>query len=360
MIWENLVVDRLIIHEVHKRNIDRKPVAASYGADLLKLGSDGLAIFADRVVSAIGSHSQSMEMTIKKHSPGCLIEKVHGMLGLNDTDFINTSRIFADKLTDAQIAINLPGGLLIVFDGSVGASDRRLIGVIKAETHSGFQRTDNLTAQFVKDLFLTPQAKLYKLGVFVHDGVSSERNLPEGWEITVFDSLMTNSNRDGAAQYIYESFLGCELPSTSSRLNRIFYEGTRKFIDRLDAPPEQKADYVSGLYVYLKVNQSKTISIASFADTSFPTEMRDSYEKHMRSKGFPSTLVEKNLTEINNKLRRRRLSFNRNIQLVGPAEAFEEIVTIQSTEIEVAVGEGKSERRAATSIVIQGNMQERE
>lgn len=358
MLWENLVVDRLIIHEVHRRQVDRKAVSPNYGVGLLSLGSDGLAMFADRVISAIGSRSQSMEMVIKPPTPGCLIETAHDLLGVDDAAFIAGSRRFADKLTEAQGAINLPGGLLVVFDGSVGTPARRFVAVIKAETHSGFRRTANLGAQFLKDLFLTPQAKLYKLGIFVNDG-STSKVLPDGWQVAIYDSQMTNSNRDGAAQYFYENFLGCELPTTGSRLTRIFYEGSRKFIDRMDATPEAKADYVSGLYAYLKVDRSKTIDVATFAQTYFSVELQDPYEKYMVNQGVPSTLIDKDITEIISKLRRRRLSFNRNIQLTGPSDAFDEIVTIRSINIKVGDDVEGTKIRPATEIVIQGEAKDK-
>ena len=357
MLWENLVVDRLIIHEVHKRQIDKKAVPPAYGQGLLSLGTDGLSMFADRVVSAIGSRSQSMEMAIKPAKPGSLIEAAHGMLGVGDADFVARSQQFADKLTDVQISMNLPGGLLVVFDGSVGTPARRYVGVIKAETHSGFRRTANLQAQFVRDLFLTPQAKLYKLGIFVSDGTNNASDITDGWSVAVYDSQMTTSNRDGAAQYFYEHFLGCELPSTSSRLTRVFYEQTRSFIDRLEVTPEEKADYVSGLYTYLKVDRSPTIDIGDFANKYFPVEVRDGYESHMERRKFPAGVINKDISELGNKLRRRRLTFASNIHLTGPSEAFDSLVTIKDTQVEVEHLDGTKQKRPATEIIIQAGYQ---
>ena len=46
---------------------------------------------------------------------------------------------YADKLADAQQAKNLPGGILVVFSGTVGPASHPFVGVIKAEKQSGFR-----------------------------------------------------------------------------------------------------------------------------------------------------------------------------------------------------------------------------
>lgn len=63
------------------------------------------------------------------------------------------------------------------FSGTVGSPARPFVGVIKAETQTGFRRQVTsggaIGAQFINDLFLTPAAKLYKIGMFIRDGAAS-------------------------------------------------------------------------------------------------------------------------------------------------------------------------------------------
>lgn len=356
MSWENLSVRRIIIHEVYPRRDDRSIVPPAYGQQLIALSPGGMAEFSNRVMSVIGSRSQSMEMTIKAPTGASLIEVCRDIAECDNDEFIVMSRRFADMLTNAQLARKLPGGIVVVFDGAVGNDDSRLVGVIKAETHSGFRRTPNFEVQFVNDLFLTPQTKLYKLGIFVRSDDDTTAEFPINWSATVYDNQMSASNRDGAAQYFYESFLGCVLPATGSRMTRKFYEHTKNFIGKMNATPEKKADYIAGLYSYLKVDQSETIDCSTFSNQFFPPETRDSYSGFMLSQEFPMNAIRKDISEISSQLKRRRISFDRNIQLTGPSDAFEKLVTVRDVMIEVAaVGDAAPTEEPATEIIIRGS-----
>jgi hypothetical protein len=52
----------------------------------------------------------------------------------------------------------------------------------------------------------------------------------------------------------------------------------------------------------------------------------------MAAKQFPDGAVSKNLGNLTGKLRRRRVVFKSRIQLVGPADEFNELVTIKSID----------------------------
>ena len=71
---------------------------------------------------------------------------------------------------------------------------------------------------------------------------------------------MTTSNRDGAAKYFFELFLGCRMPENSASLTRTFFEHTRKFIVEIPVEAEIKGDLLTSLYTYLKMDQTPTIS----------------------------------------------------------------------------------------------------
>ena len=53
----------------------------------------------------------------------------------------------------------------------------------------------------------------------------------------------TSANRDGAAQYFYEAFLGCDLPTNSAQLTKKFFEGTREFIQKLSVSEDKSRTY---------------------------------------------------------------------------------------------------------------------
>lgn len=333
MLFENLTVDRLIIHEVHRRLDDRKPVPPTYGGSLVQLEGEAMEFFRERVIAALGSQSQSMELTITPPTAAeSAVEISRDLTAANDEEFVVSSRRFADKLTAVQTSRNLPGGVMVVFNGSAGNPARRIVGVIKAETHSSFRHTPKMQVEYLKDLFMGPQIKLYKIGVFAFSGADLAAALPTGWTATIYDNQMSSTKRDGAAQYFYESFLGCTLPMNSARLTRKFFEGTRDFINRIDVPDEEKADLFTGLYTYLKVDQSPTIELAAFSEKYLGRNLRDDYSMFMGQQGFPANAVAKDISDIQGSLRRRRLTFSRSIQFTAPPDAFDDLVRVQTIE----------------------------
>lgn len=251
MSFENLVVEKVVLHEVFKRRHDGALVAPRHAGQLVILPADAMGSFTERVVDAMGDASQSMELEIAEHGPDSAVAQAATLVGKTDRAFISGSAKFADKLASAQQAKNLPGGILVVFTGTVGASSRPFVAIIKAEKQSGF-RERGTAIQYLTDLFLTPASKLYKIGFFTL--AHARLNLPEGWRAHVYDSHMTQRNREGAAKYFYGTFLGCRMPENSAYLTRSFFENTRDFIRQLSVEPEVKDDLLTSLYTYLKVD----------------------------------------------------------------------------------------------------------
>jgi hypothetical protein len=333
MAFENLAVQRLILHEVFQRRDDGNPISPRYGGQVVQLPAKAMDVFKERVVDALGSNSQSMEMDIAKSEAGSAVEISSSMLGKTDAAFSTQSQKFADKLTEVQVARNLPGGMLVVFSGTVGAASHSFVAVIKAETQGGFRREvsrgGGLGVQYLQDLFLTPAAKLYKIGIFLREG-AARRSLPDGWKAFVYDSHMTSSNRDGAAKYFYDLFLGCRVPENSAFLTKSFFEHTREFIRQIDVEPEKRVDLLTSLYTYLKVDQTPTIEVNAFSTSYIPTENRDTYRNFMEQRKFPLTAVQKDISDLKGMLKQRKLVFAGNIRLTAPPEAFRDLITIET------------------------------
>ncbi len=336
MIFANLMFKRITIHEVFQRNDDKTPVPPSHGNSLIALGQKATEALRSRVITAMGKASQSVEMEIRQSGQGSMLALVQDLMKVkDDQQYIATSTRAADQLTAAQLYRKLPGGILVVFEGEIDHPAKRVIGVIKAEPQNGFTRTNNagvLGLEFLEDLILTPQAKLYKIGVFVEVDAAkaSGANPAEGFRAFIYDDGMTSSNRDAAAQYFYEGFLGCGFPQSSARLTKQFHSLTKEFIGNLGIPEELKLDLGTGLYTYLKVDQGTTVQVAQFAQAYLVDDhMRDAYEQFMKVRDFPDIAVAKDLTEVAPHLKLRKVRFKSEIRLSGPADKFNELVEMK-------------------------------
>ncbi len=104
--------------------------------------------------------------------------------------------------------------MLIVFDGTVGATAQPFVGVIKAETQAGFRRSKDgakAVVEFLQNIFLTPATRLYKIGLMLFEDTIKAK--PDGRRAFVFDSNISVSNREAAAAYFYEGFLAALCPA---------------------------------------------------------------------------------------------------------------------------------------------------
>lgn len=328
MLLENLTISRICLHEVHRLGDDGNAVSPTYGTGLLDLVGPAMDAFRARVVAAFKSNAQCMEMAVRHHSQGSVLATGSSLSDQADADFVITSRQFADSLVNAQTSRAIPGGLVVVFDGTVGQPATPFFSIMKAELHEGFIKTDNLQARFVRDLFLSPKTKLYKIGMFISDGGQPRQPLPAGWTPIVYDSTMTASQRDAAATYFYSGFLGLDIPVNAAQQVKQFFNSTRDFIARSTLDQESKVDLFNGLYTYLKVDQGNTIQVSQFASRFLTPEMADEYESHMRQQRFPTTAVAKDLSEVRGSLKLRRFKFPRSITLSGPPDAVRELVAL--------------------------------
>lgn len=334
MPFQNLTINRVIIHEVFQREDDRTIVPPNFSNAMVDLDHAALDALRDRVISAMGSASRSEEMSIIQVGVDSTVSVAKILIDADDALFIETSRIPASKLTSAQTRRDLPGGILVVFTGTAGYPAKRVLGLIKAETHNGFTRQTNadgaLMLSFLTDLILTPQTKLYKIGVFIESDPNTEEPMPTGWRAFIYDDLMTGTNRLKAAQYFYEGFLGCAFPETGARMTKTFHDLTKSFIKGLNVPDELKTDLHNALVTYLKVDRSPTVEVSTFAQTYFAEpELRDAYTQFMMAKEFPQNAVAKDLADVGSDLRYRKVIFNNDIKLTAPADKFEKLVRMR-------------------------------
>jgi hypothetical protein len=231
-----------------------------------------------------------------------------------------------------QTGQRLPGGIIVVFDGTVGNPARNVVGIIKADTSSGFRRLPDSQMDFVEDIFLGEHLKLYKIGMFVRPLPGARGGpFPDGWDAIVYDANIL-SDRGGAAKYFYETFLGCAIPLDAKDLTNKFYSLTQRFIRNAELDEDAKGGLFQALHTYLKVDRAATIQVAAFSEQYLAPELRDPYADFMSAAAYPTNAIQKDITEIRTQVARRKIRFRRDVQLTGSVEAFDDYVTVESIE----------------------------
>ena len=164
----NLSISDVAVHEIFKRDSDRRIITPVYAHRLETLSPDAMTAFRQRVTDALSAKAKAIEMRIYETGPGKFQGHAHDAIALETPEeFLDASRTFADGLASAQKAQNLPGGVVVVFRGTTGRENNPFLAVIKAEVQEGFRRhlvKGVLTTEFVNDLFMTRATRLYKIG----------------------------------------------------------------------------------------------------------------------------------------------------------------------------------------------------
>lgn len=337
-LFTNLKIKKIIVHEVFKLNENREIIEPRFSNHLSNLDSKGLNTLQERIIEALGNDSHCIEMYVSNADPNSTFDISTKLLNSDSDEFIHLSKEIPIKLTRAQTSRKIPGGTVVVFSGEIGIQNYRFLGIIKAEIHGGFSlyvEDDRLLLKYLSDLLLTPQQKLYKIGMFIEKQqnklIDTVRD-PSDFIVYVYDHNLTRNETQTAAQYFYQSFLGCSISPSDKKLTRDFFSNTKEFIESLNIDEENKLDLVSGLYTYLKVDQSNVILAHEFATRYLPQDSRDNYINYLEEKGIPLHGIHKDLSYLKYKLRKRKLVFSSDVRILAPADDFDELVQILDTK----------------------------
>lgn len=333
----NLQVDRIIIHQIYKRNQEGAEVPPTKSSSFTRFDPAAMVEFKSRIGDALGQGSAAVEMEIASQEADDLAVLIDQMIDQPDKEFKESSFLIARKLTRAQSRRNIPGGIVVVFSGRQGQPQKRYVGVIKAEIHSAYEKevhpqTQEISLNFIQEVLLTPGTRLYKtIGFFERaDAPPQVQNLNDKWVVMISDYQIGKSDGKVAAEYFYSGFAGCGYPQTSARTTMQFYDSTVEFISGMDLPEEQKSDLYNALTTYLKVNAAPTASAQGFADLYFAdANIKDGYIEHISDAGLPIVAFLKDTSHIESKLKYRRVNFSSNIKIVAPAQAFKDLVSLE-------------------------------
>lgn len=340
--FAHLTINRLIVHEVYKREDTREMIPPRFNNELTMLEAEGLNVLQSRIISALGSDSYGVQMEVSNIRENSTFDLSSKMLYQDDENFIAMSQTIANKLAEAQDNRRIPGGVVVIFDGEIGGGYKYL-GIIKAEIHGGFtiDKSDTrILFKYISDLLLTPTQKLYKIGMFIETQTNEDDDdvrMADDFDVYVYDQNISGKDIDKAAIYFYNTFLGCSVCANNKKLTKDFYNFTKDFIDKFIDDSGEKYDLNDALYTYLKVSQCQFVMITEFAEMYLPEEKRDTYGNYMQTKQFPGNAIPKDISLLETKLAKRRMKFSTNISISGPSNKFRELVKIIESNNEKAI-----------------------
>ncbi|MUK26216.1 nucleoid-associated protein [Aliivibrio fischeri] len=336
----HLDISKIVIHQIYQRTPDGNERKPKKNSDFIRFDTAAMETFKVRVIDALGSQSKAVNMIIVKQDATDVASIIDNLKTATDENFINLSYKIAEQLTAAQKRKSIPGGVVVVFKGTFGSPSKVFIGIMKAEIHSAYEKTENETTheislKYVEEALLTPATKLYKTAGFFEKNANqveqdTNNDLNNHWNVSISDSQISQTDGKAAAHYFYSKFLGCGYPESSAKTTKEFYEATCTFFSKMNITEEERNDLHNALISYLKYENTEIVSGAEFADRYFDVDTRDNFAEYLDDCGLPSTAFTKDTQYIASKLQTRKLSFSKNVKITAPSDVFKTLIDIES------------------------------
>ncbi len=279
---ENLEIKKVSVHKIFSKSKKNPEAYADECVELVKLGDDGLTTLTKRISSCINHKSKFYELHLFDKEKDSVFELQKKIWNSDDENFLKISQEIADKAAISHKNANIPDGLLMVIESKIDGFETLI--VVKAEKSDAFSMSGT-DLQLIKDIFLSSDKALYKIGFIFHRDISKLNE--NGYKFFVYDDAFSPSKED-LAYYFYSGFLGLSTEKNSKLLTNKLHRSLTKFvnthIDFIDKFTLQKTID----RVFLDKNK-KTINAKDF-NTYFPETLNELYSKEIESL-FPHAFV---------------------------------------------------------------------
>lgn len=334
--FENIVIQRIILHEVYKRGDSNTYIEPFYNDQLSELDIVAKDVLRKRIIKSMGNESRSLEMDIDDDGENsvCNIIKAYWNNGSLEEEFIVMSKLLTKRLAEIQDTKRYPGGIIVVLSGTVQLA-KKFVCIIKAEKQGGFTAIDkdgSKILQYISDLLLTQNQKLQKMGAFICN--TENEVLTEDIDAIIFDSNTDSSTSDSKAKYFYSDYLGLKFKMDSDVLTERFYKVSKKFIlENEKIPEDERIEKLTNLLSYIRMDTRLTLNSSIFADMAFEDkELKDDYLQYARKNNVPEINIHKDTSMLGKKISQRNLVLDDEVKIQIPVEYFGKNVTIDKDD----------------------------
>jgi hypothetical protein len=296
---ENLELKRLTVHKIYGRSKTNDAPYASECTELTKLGADGMETLHKRVNSCINHKSKFYELDLSDKSEESFFEIHKSLCGARLPKFLSVSQLIADKVASTHENANIPDGLILIIEAKI--SGLETVITIKAEKSNAFSLAGN-DLQLVKDIFLSSDKTLYKLGFFIRR--DSEKETPSAYRFYVYDDAFSPSKED-LAHYFYNKFLGLTTEKNSKLLTNKFHRALIGFAqDHIDFG--DKYEVMRSIDRAFLDTTRKSLTASEFK-SFFPSELDQLFDSVIAQE-FPNSFVKDN--SIINSIETKRIALS--------------------------------------------------
>lgn len=332
MNFSGLTIQRIIVHKIFEKGRKETHSSVELKDELIIADEEVKDIIIERFMNVCGEGGRALELEIANSVEGSFFQLAKGLRLSNDQDFIKYSGQIAVRLAESQKRIAIPDSYLLVVDACSNTSSSIVI-VVKAELQKAIKPSiDNRGLEIVKDVFLSPATKLFKIGV-LYSGLFTTKTYPnDEYGCLLFDHTFSTGDRLEPAEYFCNDFLGFTVDNNASIRTKKFFEYMKSFVSEYFPYDKQKA-ILSLLKNHYELDTAKYLDPKKIEDSYIPDELKSFYQQHI-SPHFPTPFVI-DTALMKETLQKRKVYFQNNISLVGPEGCFDENIEIINDGLEL-------------------------
>lgn len=326
---QSISFEEVIVHTLPKHKKSDTDVEPRYSETVSPLSLPLRSVFKDKIVSALMS-DKMLKLIFNEDSPSpiaALIGSIiSGQLSKRKSRFVDVSKKIAKHLFDIQKGNNNEGILVII---PIRVNQSPAVILIKLEMDSGAQlvmndKSKSFDINVIEDLMMTKKTRVYKIALLLKKDVQG----------VDYDAIVTDNQIDMKAKMEVQSwfitdFLGCKPYKDPKIVTQDFYNFTKAFIDMQD-DDVTKAKYHQDLNSYLTKNTSR-LNPTEFADDYLlTTNERNEYRAFLKTRGFGFSSFLKDLTQIENKVKKMAIEFTNGIIITSNRGRIQDKVVLEN------------------------------
>jgi|GEM_PF-911256 len=310
MNFQDVVLKKFTTHKLFtKKYVEGKEILPY--ADECKafsdIGPDGMQILASRVMKAFSQSKRFFNLEIKEQGDNSFWKIGAPIIGSRRPYFLEIANDLANQAAAVHTKANTPDGLLLVIDAVV--SGYKSLIIVKAEKSSAFSMKES-AVELVKDIFLSSDKTLYKIGLLVH---KDDKNITaKSYSAYVYDDAFSPS-KDNLALYFYEKFLGFSAEKNGALNTNKLYNELKDFNNKIVENLSDRNDIFRNIDRILNDKRKVTLHAEDFK-LLFPIDSHLAFE-HFITTNFPLAIV-KDLTLLGD-FQTKRIPLTANADLIA-------------------------------------------
>lgn len=321
----------VIVHTLPKHKKEDKETEPKYSEKNSKLTFTLQTIFKDKIVTALSSdkalkliYNPESLSPVSAHSKSIII----GDANSRKIDFVGNSKKIARHLFDIQKGNNNEGILVAI---PVKANQKSALVLIKLEMDSGAQlvlneKTKSFDINTIQDLMLTKKTRVYKIALLLEKSLQGVK-----YDVIVADNQIDMKAKKEIKSWFISDFLGCMPYKDPKIVTQNFYNYTKTYIDTIE-DDIKRAKYHQDLNSYLTKN-SDFLNPQEFADDYLSTtKEKNNYKDYLTGKGFSFSIFSKDLSQIENKIRKMTIEFANGIILTSKNGKIDDKIKLEKTD----------------------------